>query len=261
MAFNDRSLDDYIDVPERLADFRAKHADGSLQRDGAYEIVRVPNGWCVKCKGNQFVSAGKQNGKQQWKKCPRCDGSGVRREDEPREDVFIVYTAVAYRTAEDSKPGMGTAWEPYPGQTPYTSGSEMMNAETSAWGRAIVAALAADAKRGVSSREEVRNRAAEQDDDWRNQPPVQGHNGHPVQDTPDVSQWEDVQPATDDKWLAEIKTEIDGLKTKDYAQVLWRRVHEKTEAGGCTPRDGKMLQESITERINAITKQPAEAAT
>ncbi|SDT83845.1 hypothetical protein [Gordonia westfalica] len=34
----------------------------------------------------------------------------------------------------------------------------MQNAETAAWGRAIVAALAADTKKGVASSEEVRNR-------------------------------------------------------------------------------------------------------
>jgi len=45
-----------------------------------------------------------------------------------------------------------------PGLTPYTRNSEVMVAETSAWGRAIVAALAGDTKRGVASKEEVLNR-------------------------------------------------------------------------------------------------------
>ena len=57
------------------------------------------------------------------------------------------------------------AWEPFPGRTPYTFNSELMNAETSAQGRAIVAALAADTRKGVASQEEVRNRAAERDAD------------------------------------------------------------------------------------------------
>ena len=48
-------------------------------------------------------------------------------------------TAYAYRTADDSKPGVGHAFEQIPGKTPYTKDSEAMNAETSAWGRAIVA--------------------------------------------------------------------------------------------------------------------------
>lgn len=74
---------------------------------------------------------------------------------------WVVYTAAAYRTPEDARPGMGTAWEPVPGRTPFTKGSEVQNAETAAWGRAIVAALAGDTKR-IASREEVLNRRAEQ---------------------------------------------------------------------------------------------------
>ena len=74
---------------------------------------------------------------------------------------WIVYTAAAYRTPDDPRPGMGTAWEPVPGKTPYTRDSELQNAETAAWGRAIVAVLAADTRRGIASAEEVRNRRAE----------------------------------------------------------------------------------------------------
>ena len=70
---------------------------------------------------------------------------------------FVVYTAAAYRAPDDERPGMGTAWEPIPGKTPYTKDSEVMVAETSAWGRAIVAALAGETKR-IASAEEVRNR-------------------------------------------------------------------------------------------------------
>ena len=45
--------------------------------------------------------------------------------------------AYAYRTPEDPRPGIGTAWEIVPGTTPFTRGSEIQNLETSAWGRAI----------------------------------------------------------------------------------------------------------------------------
>jgi hypothetical protein len=72
---------------------------------------------------------------------------------------FVVYTAAAYRSPDDERPGIGTAWEPIPGKTPYTKDSEVMVAETSAWGRAIVAALAGETKR-IASAEEVRNRPA-----------------------------------------------------------------------------------------------------
>ena len=74
---------------------------------------------------------------------------------------FIIYTAAAYRTPDDIRPGVGTAWEPIPGPTNFTRDSEVQNAETAAWGRAIVAALAADTKKGIASSEEVRNRQQE----------------------------------------------------------------------------------------------------
>lgn len=110
----------YNDVPSRIAEFREKHPQGSLQQ-AALEFREVAGKW------------------------------------------WVVYTAAAYREPEDARPGIGTAWEPVPGKTPYTRDSELQNAETAAWGRAIVAALAADTKRGIASAEEVRNRRADQD--------------------------------------------------------------------------------------------------
>lgn len=71
---------------------------------------------------------------------------------------FIAVKGYAYRTPDDPKPGTGLAWEAVPGKTPYTRLSELQNAETSAWGRAIIAVGAADAKKGIASKEDVRNR-------------------------------------------------------------------------------------------------------
>lgn len=75
---------------------------------------------------------------------------------------WVVYTAAAYRTPDDERPGIGTAWEPVPGATNFTRDSELQNAETAAWGRAMVAALAVDTRKGIASQEEVRNRQVEQ---------------------------------------------------------------------------------------------------
>lgn len=72
---------------------------------------------------------------------------------------WVVYTAEAWRSADDPAPAEGTAWEPVPGPTKFTKDSEVQNAETAAWGRAIVAALAADTAKGIASKEEVRNRS------------------------------------------------------------------------------------------------------
>lgn len=79
------------------------------------------------------------------------------------EQTFIVFEAAAHRNENDKNPGIGTAWEPFPGRTPYTRDSELMNAETSAWGRAILAIGAADTRKGIASAEEVRNRAADEE--------------------------------------------------------------------------------------------------
>ena len=147
MAFDSKGLDDYVDVAQRIADFRAHYPEGSLQPlnpKAPFEIREVKG---TGKNGQEFTA------------------------------TFIVYVAVAYRDRADPRPGVGMAWEVFPGRTPYTLGSELMNAETSAWGRAIIAALASDSKRGVSSREEVRNRQAERDDPG----PPQGHaNGAPA---------------------------------------------------------------------------------
>lgn len=74
--------------------------------------------------------------------------------------TFIVYVAACYRDADDTLPAIGCAWEPFPGLTPYTKNSELQNAETSAWGRAIVAALRSESK-AVASATDVRNRQSE----------------------------------------------------------------------------------------------------
>lgn len=67
--------------------------------------------------------------------------------------LWIVGKAYAYRNPGDPTPGIGHAWEPVPGTTPYTRGSELMNCETSAWGRALAALGVATKK--IASREEI----------------------------------------------------------------------------------------------------------
>jgi hypothetical protein len=78
--------------------------------------------------------------------------------EEVGDATFVVYVARAYRTADDERPAVGMAWEPYPGKTPYTKDSELMNAETSAWGRAIVALGFLAQGEKVASANEVRAR-------------------------------------------------------------------------------------------------------
>lgn len=115
------NLSDYKTVPERIADLKAKHPEASLRPANIDKPFDI-------------VSVG--------------------------DKTFIVYAAACYRHPEDPAPGVGIAWELFPGPTPYTKDSELQNAETSAWGRAIVAALASESKQ-VASQDEVRNRQAE----------------------------------------------------------------------------------------------------
>ena len=72
------------------------------------------------------------------------------------ETKWLVYGACAYRTPDDQAPGVGLAWEPVPGRTPFTRGSELMVAETSAWGRAL-AAIGIATNKSIASAEEVRS--------------------------------------------------------------------------------------------------------
>lgn len=85
--------------------------------------------------------------------------------------TFVLYVAACYRTPDDERPGIGSAWEPVPGKTPYTKDSELMVAETSAWGRAIVAATGAETKNNgkIASADEVNARQKPQEPaggDW-----------------------------------------------------------------------------------------------
>ncbi len=133
----------------------------------------------------------------------------------------IVYRAEAYRTADDVRPGVGYASEPYPGTTNFTRNSEIMNAETSAWGRCL-AALGIAVHRGIASAQEVR--AAQRGTDVT---PVKrvstteddnGWYGPPVEQTPHVDQgpspaqmtYARKEPATD-KQLKMIIMKLKGM--------------------------------------------------
>lgn len=131
MAGNFR-IEDYVDVAERIREFKAAYPDGTLQpldHENPYIVQEI-------------------------------DGQ-----------TLIVYRAAAFRTPDDPRPGIGVASEPYPGRTPYTKGSEIQNAETSAWGRAIVA-LGIPTKR-IASADEVKPRMAEREEET-SEPEVQG---------------------------------------------------------------------------------------
>jgi hypothetical protein len=109
------SLDEYVDVAERIQLFYSKFPEGSL----------------VTIRGPEAFHVG--------------------------ERTFVWCQAAAYRSPNDVHPAKGTAWEPIPGPTPFTRDSEAMNAETAAWGRAIVAVGIPSKK--IASSDEVRARS------------------------------------------------------------------------------------------------------
>lgn len=78
--------------------------------------------------------------------------------------TWLVGRAYAYRHPGDERPGIGHAWEVYPGRTPYTKGSELMVLETSCWGRAL-AALGIATRAGVATSDEVRAAESRRDRD------------------------------------------------------------------------------------------------
>lgn len=71
------------------------------------------------------------------------------------DKTWIIVKAYAYRTPDDPRPGIGHAWESYPGSTSFTRTSELMCGETSAWGRSL-AALGIAVSKSIASKNEVR---------------------------------------------------------------------------------------------------------
>jgi hypothetical protein len=91
---------------------------------------------------------------------------------------WVIGRAYAYRTPDDQRPGIGTAWEVIPGTTPFTRGSEIMNLESSAWGRCI-GSLGIGIDKSIATYDEieaakarntvVRTTEAIPDDPWQTQ--------------------------------------------------------------------------------------------
>lgn len=116
-------LGNYVDVPTRIKQLREKHPDAVLRPANPAEPFRI-----VEIGGREF----------------------------------IIYTAACYRSPTDPMPAIAVAAEPVIGSSSFTRNSEVMNAETSAWGRAIMACLAVDEPH-IASREEVQNRRNDAD--------------------------------------------------------------------------------------------------
>lgn len=78
--------------------------------------------------------------------------------NEPDDKPKVICRALAYRTPDDTHPAVGHSWMYLPGTTPYTRGSEIENAETSAVGRAI-GMLGILIDKSIATQNEIDNKA------------------------------------------------------------------------------------------------------
>lgn len=74
-------------------------------------------------------------------------------------DIKIGIRCTIWRTPDDPLPAVFTAWEVYPGTTPFTKGSEQQNCSTSAVGRAL-SIMGIGLGSSIASAEDVRNAQA-----------------------------------------------------------------------------------------------------
>lgn len=188
---------DYIDVATRIIEFREKYPTGSLQPWKDPYVIEVNVG----------------------------DG---------KMKSFMVYSAAAYRSPDDKLPGVGYAWEPIPGPTSFTRDSELQNAETAAWGRAMVAALAVDTKKGIASSEEVRNRQSEA---------IPGD----IRPAPKPRVYTEEETATASEWIDKVTGETDLDKLKD----AWEKQAKFLDI----PVGKDTLKAAINRQVAEIKKQ------
>jgi hypothetical protein len=210
MSFDKSGLDSYVDVASRMSQFFAKHPDGALQP------VDPANPFEVTTIGDK---------------------------------AFVVYTAAAYRTPDDPRPGIGVAWEPFPGRTPYTRDSEVMNAETSAWGRAILAVGAADTRKGIASAEEVRNRREDRE------AAVYDPNNPAAIKRQAREEVEQARQAV----IGKATAAIDEAETGGALDVVAKRITEVTDKGLITPNDAVSLRQKLVAKREVIAGMNEES--
>ena len=97
---------------------------------------------------------------------------------------YVEISCTVWRTADDMLPTVAYCWEPIPGRTPYTKGSEMMNASTSCLGRAL-GFLGMGIGKSIASRNEVQ---ARQPAVVANVTPIRADLEQPFGDTQTVAQ-------------------------------------------------------------------------
>jgi hypothetical protein len=187
-------IEGYVDVAERIRQLREKHPEAVLRPYNPAEPFKI-----MEIGGREF----------------------------------IVYTAACFRSPDDPMPAVAVAAEPAVGKTNFTRDSEVMNAETSAWGRAIVACLAADTQK-IASMEEVRNRQVE----------------HPAAGAPKPQTREEYIAAAQAKSDAMVAAQTDRavVGSKARPPQSQEAVVTPIKAGAMTEAQSKLMAKLIRER-------------
>ena len=98
---------------------------------------------------------------------------------------YVEISCTVWRDSTDLMPTVAYCWEPIPGRTPYTKGSEMMNASTSCLGRAL-GFLGMGIGKSIASRNEVQ---ARQPSPIAEVTPIRADLEQPFGDTTDTKQY------------------------------------------------------------------------
>ena len=98
---------------------------------------------------------------------------------------YVEISCTVWRDSTDLMPTVAYCWEPIPGRTPYTKGSEMMNASTSCLGRAL-GFLGMGIGKSIASRNEVQ---ARQPSPIAEVTPIRDDLEQPFGDTTDTKQY------------------------------------------------------------------------
>ena len=99
--------------------------------------------------------------------------------------AYVEISCTVWRDDTDPLPTTAYCWEPIPGRTPYTKGSEMMNASTSCLGRAL-GFLGMGIGKSIASRNEVQ---ARQPSPIAEVTPIRADLEQPFGDTTDTKQY------------------------------------------------------------------------
>lgn len=161
---------------------------------------------------------------------------------------IVVMKGYAYRTPDDPRPGIGHSQMPMPGKTTFTRDSEVENAETSAWGRAI-AALGFEVKRSVASADEIRFKESDKDS-----PPSESDSA--AASIASRSSTDDATPAQKRKLMAEGKKLFGneaGIREFVY------RITKKRKSADLTKDDMTTLFDAMKDAAELIKAAEAKA--